>query len=290
METDHFFSPAQAETHDGDKNLDVVPVHKVSLPAHSSKSPPCNTTDTLDISSQVEMPQVVFQNLPSGTTIDDVAKRLRAPPREGGCGVSILASAAIPPWDSVSFIVQFESLHEARIARLGWNSLALGSAVPAPQSLLSTVILTPYRPKTANTFVEQLNQNITKPDPSHRRFASTHNRRTPIPASQSHHPGPYFVPSRAVDRSLEAHAARSLPSTSSASRSSRSGPPPTRFLYHQNPAASRAVSNSSGAQNTRSQLSTATSTSQPDTLLIRTNAHRNYLGYMRRKGLIPRQN
>jgi hypothetical protein len=228
METDQFFSPAQAETHDGDKNLDVVPVHKVSLPAQSSKSPPYNTTDTLDISGQVEMPQVVFRNLPSGTTIDDVAKRLRAPPREGGCGVSILASAAIPPWDSVSFVVQFESLHEARIARLGWNSLALGSssAMPAPQSLLSTVILTPYRPKTANTFV----------DPSHRRFTSTHNHRTPIPASQSHHPGPYSVPSRAYPN---------IP----ASQSHHPGP-----------------------------------------YSVPSRAHRNYLGYMRRKGLIPRQN
>ena len=265
MQAGHLFSPARAETRDSDKNFNVTPVSSVSLPVRLSTSPRYSTADS-------ETCHVVFSNLPLGITIDDVANKLRTPPREGSCGVSIVSSAALP-WDSVSFVVQFESPHEARIARLGWDGLTFGyscSAIPAPQSLLSTVTLTPYRPKTADTFVEQ---NTAEPGRrSCRGFAFTYNHQIPI-AVQSHHP---FC---AVDHSSGAYASRSLPSTSPASRSSRPGLPLTRPVHYRHPAAPRAVSNSSHTRNTQS---------KPP--LRRADPHHNSIGYMRRKGLIPWQN
>jgi len=65
-----------------------MPVSKVPSPSQS------NTADSLDVSGQaLETLCVVFRNLPVDTTIDDIAEKLRAPPREGGCGVSISSSA-----------------------------------------------------------------------------------------------------------------------------------------------------------------------------------------------------
>jgi hypothetical protein len=291
MQADYRSSFARVGNRIGDENFmhtfpdNAMPVSKDPPPEPSLTSPQFNAADSLDVPGQtLETLCVVFRNLPVETTIDDVAEKLRAPPREGGCGVSISSSAILPSLDCVSFVVGFESLHEAKMARLGWDGLDLGhssSAMPAPQSLLSVLTLTPYRPFSASTFVGQPNRNVIEHGPHPRRSAPAYNRLTPI-STQPHRPGPYYVPSRATDRSLYNHTARSPPGTSSASRFSQPGPS-TRPMFHRNPGARRTPSNSSRTRNS------TIPASQPGPPPARDIARHHYLGYMRQKGHMSQQ-
>ena len=112
MQADYRSSFAQVGNRIGDENFmhmfpdNAMPVSKDPPPEPSLTSPQFNAADSLDVPGQtLETLCVVFQNLPVETTIDDVAEKLRAPPCEGGCGVSISSSAILLSLDCVSFVV-----------------------------------------------------------------------------------------------------------------------------------------------------------------------------------------
>jgi hypothetical protein len=121
------------------------------------------------ISSQIETCYLVFQNLPLGTTIHDVAENLRTPVHLGGCGVSILSSAPLPSFSSASHsvVVQFGSIHEARIASMGWETVPSNSSIiPASHLLLSTITLVPYHRDGLGTHVG-VQRVLSAPSPTH---------------------------------------------------------------------------------------------------------------------------
>jgi hypothetical protein len=139
---------------------DASPPARLSLPSQP------NSASSPVAPGQIERHCLVFRSLPLRTTIRDIMNRLGTPADQGGCGVFILSSTALPPFDPVSksFVIQFRSVHKAQIANVGWDGLFKNSFItPASQSLLSTITLTPYQPDHRATFVKQLNENAAEP-------------------------------------------------------------------------------------------------------------------------------
>lgn len=133
---------------DGNNSLPVWAAH-----LQSDNPPPTVSAGLNAASSQVATPNrtetcyVVFQNLPSGTTVHDIAKNLHMPVHCGGCGITILSSAPLPSFDaaSSSFVLQLGSIREACIAAVGWKGISEEcSIIPAPDHLVATVTFTPY--------------------------------------------------------------------------------------------------------------------------------------------------
>jgi hypothetical protein len=139
---------------------DASPPARLSLPSWP------NFAGSPVAPGQIERHCLVFCSLPLGTTIRDITNRLGTPADQGGCGVFILSGTALPPFGPVSelFVIQFRSVHKARIASVGWDGLFENSFItPALQSLLSTITLTPYQLDHKATFIKQLNENAAEP-------------------------------------------------------------------------------------------------------------------------------
>lgn len=183
------FSPAQ----DYPSHLSA---HQLSIPA--LPSPPHSTR-----LSGVDTRYLIFQNLTSGITIDDIAERLSAPAAEGGCGVSIVSSAPVPSINSAAFVTEFASIHEARLVRAGWSSdNPMASVDAAPSPLLLTIELKPYQrpPAGASRLNKNSRQGSYSPKPSTSNRTSIGSRAAP------HRPSPYpYPPSSRPPRPLAAH-------------------------------------------------------------------------------------
>lgn len=141
---------------------------------------------------------LVFQNLTPGVTIDDIAKRLGAPAAEGGCGVWIVSGAPIPSSNLGAFVIEFASIHEARLAGAGWSSGNPGASVgPAPSPLLSTIEFKSYLRPSAELLLNQSSENPGQRSYCHEPSTLPQSSRTSSSLrSAPHRPSPYAHSSR----------------------------------------------------------------------------------------------
>ena len=161
--------------------------HQPSTPSLPEPPSPPHSTRLSSLDSRC----LIFQNLASGVTIDDIAERLSAPAAEGGCGVSITSSAPVSSFNSAAFVTEFASIHEARLARAGWSSdNPVASVDAAPSPLLLTIKLKPYQRPSASRWNKNSRQGNCSPKPS------TPNRSSVGPCSAPHRHSPYSLSSR----------------------------------------------------------------------------------------------
>jgi hypothetical protein len=167
--------------------------------------------------SNLETRYLIFQNLPWNLEVsfNNIVEGLNAPAAEGGCGISIMSYASIPSVESAAFVIEFASMHEARIAMAGWRSRHSATYVgPAPSSLLSTTTLVPYQQPLGGTLRHRFNkrstpqvcsQQFTMPRASRRESMASHHgsqRFSPYSTFRDRQPNS-SVPSRGDENFIE---------------------------------------------------------------------------------------
>jgi hypothetical protein len=243
------------------------------------------------LSFLTESTHLVFANLALGTTIHNVAKELRTPASEGGCGVSIVSSTALPANDSVSFVVQFASIHEARIARAGWDGLhrdgLIVSIRPAPSSLLRTITLTLYPPEDCIT--DQFQENTSSPPGPGWSSRFMRDRSVERPSPYTDHPRPHNMSSRSIGHSPENESVTTMSLSQAPNFNSRRRPPDLRHLTQRKHKQTRRSERHDSSSPIGQDESSSSCPSQPrrhspsrDSNHI-TKGYHNYLGFVRRK-------
>jgi hypothetical protein len=216
----------------GQDNMHLLPTPQPDIPASLTLSqlPPTQP-------SNLETRCLIFQNLALGVTIDDIAEGLGAPAARGGCGVLISSSAPIPSINSAAFVIEFGSIHEARLAWAGWSSRdSTASIGPASPSLASK--LTPYQRPLESTLLDRFETTSTRykrttqhstPQPQRGFMGSHYELRRPRPYPTS--PGlprpnkssPHIV-SRTAHNRIGYMARKGMLPDERVASSSRSGP------------------------------------------------------------------